>query len=372
MKQKIIFLLSHQPNPRFIKQINFLAKSRDVHVLHFKRACLKDLPESLYAKNVNIECLFKIKNLTAYTIFNRFFQYVKSIKRLNQIFRDNNFKIIIFNNIDMYVLFAVSTIFKKIDITKIIEISDLIYLHEKNNLISKIFKFLEKIFFKKIDKAIFTSPKFFTEYYKNIFNGDYFILENKPLSNAMPNIESHKKNDNIVIGIVGLLLQLETYQYLFEFVKNNDSYKVHVHGKGLYEKEINEYAKNNKNIEFFGEYNFFEDSSNIYSSLDIIYMPYSLKIQSLNNKLALPNKLYEAMYFKVPIITSRHTFLGEIVKKYGIGQQIDYSDKTEIKNAIELIVRNKKTFRNNFNKIDRDVYIADKDYNNLSIFLGLE
>ena len=44
-------------------------------------------------------------------------------------------------------------------------------------------------------------------------------------------------------------------------------------------------------------------------------MPYSLKIQSLNNKLALPNKLYEAMYFKVPIITSRHTFLGEIVKK---------------------------------------------------------
>ena len=94
----------------------------------------------------------KIKNLTAYTIFNRFFQYVKSIKRLNQIFRDNNFKIIIFNNIDMYVLFAVSTIFKKIDITKIIEISDLIYLHEKNNLISKIFKFLEKLFLKKLIK----------------------------------------------------------------------------------------------------------------------------------------------------------------------------------------------------------------------------
>ena len=65
--------------------------------------------------------------------------------------------------------FTVSTIFKKIDITKIIEISDLIYLHEKNNLISKIFKFLEKIVFKKIDKAIFTSPKFFLRNIIKIF-----------------------------------------------------------------------------------------------------------------------------------------------------------------------------------------------------------
>jgi glycosyltransferase involved in cell wall biosynthesis len=273
------------------------------------------------------------------------------------------------NNIDMYALFSISNFLLQKDVKKVIEISDLIYLHENNNLLSRLFKFFEGVVFRKIDKVIFTSPKFYSDYYNKIYDGNHFILENKPLSNMLPKKLEKKKNDKVIIGIVGLLLQLETYKYLFDFIKNNENYEVHVYGKGIYESEVKRYADQNENIKFFGSYNFFEDVSKIYSSIDIIYMAYSSKSQSLNNKLALPNKLYEAMYFKVPIITTKNTYLGELVKKYSIGYEIDYSNTAELKESIKLISEKKDFLNKNFQNLNENIYLGDNDYKKLLIFL---
>ncbi len=185
----------------------------------------------------------------------------------------------------------------------------------------------------------------------------------------LPKKHQNKKNDKVIIGIVGLLLQLETYKYLFDFIKNNENYEVHVYGKGIYESEVKRYADQNENIKFFGSYNFFEDVSKIYSSIDIIYMAYSSKSQSLNNKLALPNKLYEAMYFKVPIITTKNTYLGELVKKYSIGYEIDYSNTAELKESIKLISEKKDFLNKNFQNLNENIYLGDNDYKKLLIFL---
>lgn len=245
----------------------------------------------------------------------------------------------------------------------------MIYIHEKNNLFSKIFKFIERNIFKKIDKVIFTSPKFYEHYYKKIFKGNYFILENKPLSNMIPKKLNKKKNKKTIIGIVGLLLQMEPYKYLFDLIKDHNDYEVHIHGKGIYEMDIKDYAIQYSNIKYFGEYNFFEDVNKIYSKIDILYMPYSLRIQSINNKLALPNKLYEAMYYSVPIITSNGTYLGQLVEKYKIGKQIEYYNLEELMNSINFISKNKNYFLKNFNKINTNIYLGDNDYKKLKDFL---
>ena len=73
--------------------------------------------------------------------------------------------------------------------------------------------------FRSVDKLIVTSEKFFTEHYKNFFKGTFFVLENKPLKSLLPERVPKNKNSKGIIGIVGLLLQLDVYERLLKLLK---------------------------------------------------------------------------------------------------------------------------------------------------------
>ncbi|MBT5491146.1 glycosyltransferase [bacterium] len=352
-KKDILFLLSHQPNPRFVKQIKFLSQNNNVSIVYYYRDYMKDL-SCEYKNNV-------VLNKSLGTISNgnytkRIGSYVKSFGALRDILKMKSFDVLLVNNIDTLALFKVSSLFLKIDTKNIIEISDLRSHTYTNGLKSMIMRNIEKLMFKYVDKLIVTSPKFYDMYYHKLFKGKYFLLENKPLSNMIPKKLEKVKNDKVIIGIVGLLLQGKPYKTLFEAVKNNDKYEVHIYGKGVYQNLVEEYSNQYENIKYFGEYNFFQDSAKIYSTLDILYMPYDTTNGSLNNKIALPNKLYEAMYFQVPIITSSGTYLGELVEKYNIGLTVECCDDNLIYN-IEKIINSDICIN-----LDENVYLADDDY----------
>jgi len=125
-------------------------------------------------------------------------------------------------------------------------------------------------------------------------------------------------------------LQGKPYETLFESLKDDERYEIHIYGKGTFQNLVETYAKKYTNIKYFGEYNFFKDSANIYATLDLLYMPYDTTNGSLNNKVALPNKLYEAMYFQVPILTSQETYLGELVEMYSIGKAVMCCDNMHL------------------------------------------
>ena len=85
----------------------------------------------------------------------------------------------------------------------------------------------------------------------------------------------------------------------------------------------------------------------------------------------MPNKLYEAMYFKVPLICSEKTYLAEIIEKFEIGFAIDYKIDNEIDNAVNMIIKDKLKINNNFKRIKKENFIADEDYLRFSEFLEL-
>ena len=356
-KKNILFLLSHQPNPRFVKQINFLSTNHNVSVLYYHRDYMKDLSVEYNDKVVLNKSLGTILNGN---YLKRISAYFNSFKQLKNILEVNSYDTLIVNNIDTLALFKFSSLFQKLQTKVIIEISDLRSHTYNNNLKSKIMKNIEKFIFKYIDKLIVTSPKFYDMYYNTLFKDKPFLLENKPLSYMMPARLEKIRNKKIVIGIVGLLLQGKPYKTLFEAIKDDNRYEVHIYGKGIFEDSIKEYARKYKNIKFFGEYNFFQDCAKIYASLDILYMPYDTTNGSLNNKIALPNKLYEAMYFRVPIITSSGTYLGELVNQYNIGATIKCCQSIELLEA--LIEIDSIEIIDNFNKLNINIYIADNDY----------
>jgi len=361
-KKNILFLLSHQPNPRFVKQINFLAVHNNVTVIYYHRDYMKDLSTEYDDKVVLNESMGTISNGN---YLKRIADYFKSFKQLKNILKQNRYDTLIVNNIDTLALFKLSSLFQKIQTQVIVEISDLRSHTYTNSFKSKVMKSIEKFMFRFVDKLIVTSPKFYDMYYKTIFKDKPFVLENKPLSNMIPNRLEKVKNDKIIIGIVGLLLQGKPYKTLFETIKDNDRYEVHIYGKGVFEDLVKEYANKYNNIKFFGEYNFFKDSAKIYSTLDILYMPYDTTNGSLNNKIALPNKLYEAIYFQVPIITSKGTYLGELVEKYNIGKIIKCCDTEELINELNKFYGN----IDNFKYLDKSIYIGDDDYNRLEEYV---
>ncbi len=365
-KRNILFLLSHQPNPRFVKQISYLSKNSDVSVVYYYRDYLKDL-SSEYINNIYLN--ENIGNISNGNYLQRIGKYIKSIKSLYAIVKENKYDILIANNIDTLALFKLCTIFQSYDTKIAIEISDLRSHTYIDSFKSKAMRTMEKFMFKFVDKIIVTSPKFYDMYYNTLFKDEPFVLENKPLSNMIPARLEKKNSNKVIIGIVGLLLQGKPYQTLFEAIKDNDKYEVHIYGKGIFEELVNEYANKYENIKFFGEYNFFQDSAKIYSTLDILYMPYDTTNGSLNNRVALPNKLYEAMYFRVPVITSKGTYLGELIENYSIGQNIVCCKEKELRGSLQKIIENKALYVNALNNLDKGLYMADDDYLRLEEYI---
>jgi succinoglycan biosynthesis protein ExoL len=359
---KILFLLSHQPNPRFVKQINYLSKNNDVSVLHYFRNYMVDLSNEYNNKTILNKSLEAISNGN---YLKRMSVYFKSYSELKKILEQNSYDILIVNNIDTLALYKISSMFLKAKTKSIVEISDLRGYTYSHSFKSKVMRTIEKFMFKFVDKLIVTSPKFCDMYYDKFFKGECFLLENKPLSNMVPKKLEKVKNKKVVIGIVGFLLQGKPYKALFETIKNDDRYEVHIYGKGVYQNLVEEYATKYKNIKYFGEYNFFQDSAKIYSSLDILYMPYDTTNGSLNNKIALPNKFYEAMYFQVPIITSEGTYLGELVERYNVGLTVKYYCNDSLLKAI----RNMYKLTNNFSSLKKNIFLADDDYLELESFI---
>ncbi len=366
MSRNILFLLSHQPNPRFIKQINFLSSDHNVSVVYYHREYLKDL-FCEFDKNIVLHKVLNTINNGRY--IKRIGDYIYSIKTLKKVFANTSFDVVIVNNIDTLALLKLSTIFLPIKPEIVIEISDLRSHTYTDNLKSKMIRFFEKWMFMYADKLIVTSAKFYEIYYHKIFTGDYFLLENKPLKDMIPKKIDKKNSSKVVIGIVGLLLQKEPYRALFETLKGHDKYEVHIYGRGIYQNLVIEYAEKYSNIIYHGEYNFFKDSADIYAALDILYMPYDTTNGSLNNKVALPNKFYEAIYFEVPILTSKDTYLAQLVQSYGIGETVACCDKKDLIIAIEKIIDHKEQYLKAFRRLDKRVYIADEDYQELEKYL---
>lgn len=367
MNKKILFLLSHQPHPRFIKQINYLSKNNDISVIFYARDTIADL-EAEYDQNCILN--YNLGTIPNGKYIQRAVYYIKSFKKLKRILDHNYYDKVIINNIDTLGIFKLCRSWKSKNPQIIMEISDLRSHTYNNSPRSKILRLFERLMFSLVDKLIVTSPKFYEMYYCKLYKGEVFLLENKPLRSILPKKIDKIKNTKTVIGIVGQLQQIKPYKTLINQMKGNENYQIYIYGKGIYQDIIEEYAQNYENIKYFGAYNFFKDISQIYASIDILYMPYDTTNGSLNNKVALPNKLYEGMYYKVPIITSKNTYLGDIVDKYNIGMTIDCCKEDIIIQSIDEVVRNYDTYLKNLEHLDSNLYLGDQDYIRLEKYLN--
>ena len=154
-------------------------------------------------------------------------------------------------------------------------------------------------------------------------------------------------NGSTTVAFLGGIGYYKQNVALVNSVKNNQGIKVIYRGRYPKEYNIRDYCYDEKisNVEFYGAFNNSEKKS-LYSDVDFINAIYGN--DSLIVTTALPNKLYDCLFYKIPILVSNGTYLGEIVQEYGLGVLVDSN--------CEQLVQKIHEYRDNFN---RDVFVKN-------------
>jgi len=144
-------------------------------------------------------------------------------------------------------------------------------------------------------------------------------------------------NKEFIIFYGGMISKTRGLVELINSIKGLENIKVIIAGMGEDEDLFKEMSSNVKNVTYLGWINY-EKYIDFTLSADLIFGFYDPKIP--NNRLASPNKLFEAMMCSTPIIVNEETSMAEIVKQDNCGLVVPYSDHNLLRKSILRLKEN--------------------------------
>ncbi|WP_144549957.1 glycosyltransferase [Peribacillus simplex] len=356
--KNIIFLISHNPDPRFMKRIALASENAIVTVYYIPRG------EYLFKKIENVKFVpleisySKYINGT-FDIVKRFFSLMKFLNRFLKQLNLQTIDIIHCGNIDMLFLAYMYKRKMKKNTKIIYEVADfhrLIFV-ERNNIISIIksffYKNLEKKLIRKVNNLVLTSIQHYENYYSTIYHGKVTLLPNAPSSNLFRKFQEHTLN-TLTIGVIGLIRDKEQIINLIDAAEITGA-KVIIAGTGFSEVEfIKNYISDKKNTYFYGPYDYENEILELYSRVDIVFSVFD--ITRPNIRFCMPNRLYEAIACNKPLIVPKETFMGDYVNESGVGFLVKYNDKEELIELLFELISNKTIInskKDNIRKIEK-------------------
>jgi len=334
---RIAFVSSSVPKPRTIKRVNSLSKvSNSLFAIFWERKHGYDYS----AKEIEGIDVVRLKTSSRGNLLCR----TAETHRLSRL----TYSTLVEKKPDLLYISGIEAMFSALKYrehcgTKIIlEIADL----PASATIERL-GYFGKFLSNKIDKLVFsanglvfTSPYFLWNYYatkKEVSTIDYFIYENLP--NREHFVAFRKKpHQKFVIGFVGGVRHYDSLIALFEACKDFEDVEILVAGVGPAYNAVLESAKAYRNVTLTGPYSYSESIADIYSSVDLVYSVYPS--DRLNNQLALPNKLYEAIVCEIPILVSEDTKLGDYVKELGVGFTVKEGKPQILRHKIKSLLEN--------------------------------
>ena len=170
----------------------------------------------------------------------------------------------------------------------------------------------------------------------------------------------HQK-EPIQIVYWGIVRQVEHNKKLCDLFGNDPRFVVWYHGNGFY-KELMAYCdeKGYKNIKFTGKYSPDKIESFV-KNTDIIHGIYE---NDTEQKPALPVKLYDAVYYRIPMLVNAGSYLAQYTKSLSGVLSVDMESKNDITECIYLwykALSNQKV-ENDYEKLERDIYHDDINF----------
>lgn len=352
MKKKIVFITGALSQPRIIKRINsFIDNGYEVEVYGFDRGKYS-INKETYKCDINI--VGKQKDGQNY--LSKLIQIFNLHKSLSNKCKSDNSIFYLFGFIEGF--FSLFFHYKYI-----YEISDILYGYNKFKPIEWLIKLIDKKIIKRSMLTIMTSKGFKNYFYPNKICHNVIIQPNK-LSSFFKSIDRNDiefsaKNDSIVFSFIGALRYPNTvFRFAHVIGKHFPQHKFYFYGDSRLTNNVKQIASMYDNVKYLGPFKNPDDLMSLYKSIDVVVACYDTK--DLNIRIAEPNKLYEAMFFKKPIIVSSNTFLEKQVNEFGIGYSIEASNDFNIINLINSFSDEKfSDIKNKLEFINQDEMIDD-------------
>lgn len=350
-KMNTCFLLTHVPDPKTNKRIRVFKELGNVTVV-----CVRRKSQDIWEPGFDSvkHYIYDIDLPTARHIVKRYIvssRYQKKAKRkLEEIKPD----VIYADGLDSLLI---ASRYKKYNKVKVFyDVADLreTYIERPKSVIKRIvnnaIKRIEKKSFKNVDFLVVTSKKFYSVYYcKLIEKSKVIYIPNAPDWQIFEKYMK-KRDGEFTVGFIGGIRYLEQMKMLVDAAEECGCRVIFSGSGGTsgdYE-EISAYCKNRSHVKFTGKYDYNKEIAGLYSQVDCVYAVYDA--DNPNVRIALPNKLYEAIYCRLPIIVAKGTYLSELVEKWGVGISVNHKSKKELILALRELMTNiekRETFENN-------------------------
>ena len=215
----------------------------------------------------------------------------------------------------------------------IYEISDIMYAYPRFRRVEWFFRGLDRSLIKKSIKTVMTSEGFRS--YLGVRSKKVILLQNK-VNKSLSSYQREEIHfaDKYRFGFVGAVRYESILCFAEVIGKWFPQHEFHFYGgTGEWTKALcQDLVKRYDNVYYHGPFVNPDDLPAIYSQLDIIVACYD--VSSVNERIAEPNKLYEAMMFCRPIIVSEGIFLADQVNRFGCGYAMDGSREESIKEFV--------------------------------------
>ncbi len=363
------FLLTHVPDPKTNKRIKVFKKHGKVDVICTRRKS-QDIWEPAFDDVKHY--IFDVDLPTVQHIIKRYVvssgYQKKALAKLNEIKPD----VIYADGLDS-LLIAEKYKQKHKKLKLFYDVADLreTYIEEPkkfiNRMINDKIKSVEKRCFRLVDYLVITSEKFYSVYYNKLISEDKVLfIPNAPDKEVFYKYIK-KENGVFTVGFIGGIRYLNQMKMLVDAAEICGCHVLFAGAGGTSQdyEEISKYCSNKDWVEFTGKYDYKADIANLYGRVDCVYAVYNA--DNPNVRIALPNKLYESVYCKLPIIVAKGTYLSELVDRWGVGIAVNHKEPQELIDALRELMSNdkkRKEFEENCISITEDV-VSDRYLNTL-------
>ena len=350
--RQCVLLLNHAPNPRMLKRVAVLRQSFVIHLVCLRRldTDIWDIDETLYGSVSVIErsvpssdqLIQRLSVTSGYA--QEMLAEIEAVKP----------SLIYTEGLDCL---AVASRYKQKNqkCRIIFEVADLraAYLADPTSITAKmkrtIVSLAEKRLYRHIDALVVTSELFYDEYFSRMIpNVPVLFAPNAPDPDLFKRF-SPVEHDCFTVGFIGGIRYPKQMAMLIRACESIGCKALLAGAPAIPEGELNRLKEEADPalIEFSGKYSYANDILDLYGRVDCVYAVYDA--DDPNVRIALPNKLYEAVDCELPIIVAKGTYLAQLVDSWGVGIAVSHFDQVDLERAITALMREDVRKRIQFN-----------------------
>ena len=328
MENTIAILIGFLPNPRIYKRIALEKQIGQVHLICWDRgnSMLQTPTEDGYSVHI-------IRVKAGGNPLKRLIPYYRFSKSANALLDTIQPDLIHVQGLDMLKI-ACAYQKRACKPVKIInEVADLHRLlvdHQKSpvaQIAQKYLRHTDRKLEKQYDLLILTSMKYYDAYFAGFIPKEKVLyIPNVPDLTAFDSY-SKKNCGNFTVGYIGSVRYKQQMMNLIEAVEQTGDYLL-IAGYEDQPQIIEPMCQGKPAIKWVGRFDFNKQAAELYGKCDVMYSVYNADMH--NVRVALPNKLYEAVYCEMPLIVAKNTYLAQIVEEWGVGVAVDHKSTDEL------------------------------------------